>query len=149
MTDLRLPPDAIGGRPNCGLVAMAVVANVSLSDATEAYQKACKEITGRRMQGNWRGRTYDNIRNRAFKHLGVSLHRFPIHGMTLKKLIHCINIAPNDTTYLITTTQHIQVVRGYTVIDQGGPCHIDQYWGRRKRVRDVLIADTGDSNETK
>lgn len=141
--NLQLPPDAIGDHPNCGLIAMAVAANVNLSEASEAYQKACKEILGRRMQGNWKGRTYDSIRNYALVHyLGVSLYESPVRGgMSLKHLVHCINLNDNPTTYIITTTGHVQVVNRHTVVDQGGPCHINDYWGRRKKVKEVLFVD--------
>lgn len=139
MTDLKLPPDASGSKPNCGLVAIAVVAGCTLTEATEAYQKACESFFGRRMQGNWRGRTFDSIRNAALlESFGISLYRVPVKGMTLTKLVEHINVGGGDTTYIVTTTGHAQVVKGEYVIDQCGPSHISEYWGRRKRVRDIV-----------
>lgn len=40
--------------------------------------------------------------------------------------------------YLVRTTGHIQIVRDNMVVDQGGLKPIDEYWGRRKQVKEVI-----------
>ena len=141
MTHLNLPADAIGHQPNCGLMAMAVASGKSLEEVTEAYQKACEDVRGRRMTGNWRGRTYDVIRDKAMtKYLGMKLSRIPVKGMMLKKLAQWLE--PN-TVYIVTTTGHCQTLQRIDddvfVADQRGVVKMDEYWGKGKRVRDVLI----------
>ncbi len=134
---IKLPADAQGHLPNCGLTAMAVAANITLKEATEAYQKACVELRGKPMQGNWKGRTYDSIRLVAMiKHLGLKLTKCPVKGMTLKKLTRYLQ---KDVKYIVTTTGHVQVVENGIVVDQSGVCAINDYWGKGKKVKDVLI----------
>ncbi|MBG23718.1 MAG: hypothetical protein CMF22_10380 [Idiomarinaceae bacterium] len=134
---LQLPPDAQGHLPNCGLTAMAVAAGKTLKEATEAYQKACEKVRGRRMQGNWKGRTYNRIRDKAMvEYMGLKLQRIPVHGMSLQKLSRYLQ--PN-VKYIITTTGHVQVVESGCVVDQSGVFSMDEYWGRRKKVTDVLV----------
>lgn len=137
---MQLPPDAVGHLPNCGLTAMAIVANVSLAEATEAYQKSHFDITGKNKRSNWKGRTFDDVRQHALKnYLNVELEYRFIRGMTLAR---CCRLLAQDGVYLVVTTGHVQVVekRGelpVMVADQGGTVTLSTYWGNRKKVKQI------------
>ena len=66
MENLALPVDAQHG-PNCGLTALAVVASVTLAEATAAYIRQYPLYVG----SNWKGGTYWTYTMQAAKHLGV------------------------------------------------------------------------------
>lgn len=136
---MSLPKDAKSG-PNCGLTSLAIVAGCSLKEAEEAYQQSLEAIVGRRMQGNWRGRTYMEPLKRAMTKKGVKYAT--MLGVPQKVLHRFIkeNADPNKR-YLIRTTGHIQIVRGNMVVDQAGLKPIDNYWGRRKQVKEILVID--------
>lgn len=134
---LNLPADAKGNMPNCGLTAMAVACNITLEEATQAYQKACCDVFGKAMQGNWKGRTYGNIRHKAMvDYIGTELEE-----IDFKKPCNLRNLAytlEKDTKYIITTTGHVQVIENDSVIDQRGVVNIKDYWGAGKKVKSVL-----------
>ena len=141
MEKLALPTDAARG-PNCGLTSLAVVAGVTLADATAAYIRQYPRYVG----SNWKGGTRWTYTMQAAKHLGVRYvddtpldPRYNIRivkRMSLKTFVK--NHAVPGSRYMIRTTGHVQVVQDGMVIDQGGVRHIDEYRGAGKIVKDVL-----------
>jgi len=141
MEKLALPTDATRG-PNCGLTALAVVAGVTLADATAAYIRQYPRYVG----SNWKGGTRWTYTMQAAKHLGVLyVDDMPLDTrydcriekrMSLKTFVkkHAIP----GKRYMIRTTGHVQVVQDNMVIDQAGVRHIDEYRGAGKIVKDVL-----------
>jgi len=133
MEKLALPTDATRG-PNCGLTALAVVAGVTLADATAAYIRQYPRYVG----SNWKGGTRWTYTMQAAKHLGVRyVDDMPLDTrMSLKTFVkkHAIP----GKRYMIRTTGHVQVVQDNMVIDQAGVRHIDEYRGAGKIVKDVL-----------
>ena len=141
MENLALPVDAQHG-PNCGLTALAVVAGVTLAEATAAYIRQYPNYVG----SNWKGGTRWTYTMQAAKHLGVRyVDDTPLEDgynirivkrMSLKTFVkkHAIP----GKRYMIRTTGHVQVVQDGMVIDQGGVRHIDEYRGAGKIVKDAL-----------
>lgn len=85
----------------------------------------------------WTGATTRTERYTALRHLGVAFEmvRLP-RPVTLKTFVACF--AEPAERYVVTTTGHVQVVRGTDVLDQCGVRPIGTYWGARKRVKEVL-----------
>ena len=141
MENLALPADAQRG-PNCGLTALAVVAGVTLADATAAYIRQYPRFVG----SNWKGGTRWTYTMQAAKHLGVRYvddtpldPRYTtriVKRMTLKTFVK--KHAMPRHRYMIRTTGHVQVVQDGMVIDQCGVRHIDEYPCAGKIVKNVL-----------
>lgn len=141
MENLALPVDAQHG-PNCGLTALAVVAGVTLAEATAAYIRQYPRYVG----SNWKGGTYWTYTMQAAKHLGVRYvddtpldPRYTIRivkRMSLKTFVK--KHALPGKRYMVRTTGHVQVLQDGMVIDQGGVRHIDEYRGAGKIVKDAL-----------
>jgi len=141
MENLALPVDAQHG-PNCGLTALAVVAGVTLAEATAAYIRQYPNYVG----SNWKGGTHWTYTMQAAKHLGVRyVDDTPLEDgynirivkrMSLKTFVkkHAIP----GKRYMVRTTGHVQVLQDGMVIDQGGVRHIDEYRGAGKIVKDAL-----------
>ena len=141
MEHLALPVDAQRG-PNCGLTALAVVAGVTLAEATAAYIRQYPRYVG----SNWKGGTYWTYTMQAAKHLGVRYvddtpldPRYTIRivkRMSLKTFVK--KHALPGKRYMVRTTGHVQVLQDGMVIDQCGVRHIDEYRGAGKIVKDAL-----------
>jgi len=141
MENLALPVDAQRG-PNCGLTALAVVAGVTLAEATAAYIRQYPRFVG----SNWKGGTRWTYTKQAAEHLGVRyVDDTPLEDgytirivkrMSLKTFVkkHAIP----GKRYMVRTTGHVQVLQDGIVIDQGGVRHIDEYFGAGKIVKDAL-----------
>jgi len=141
MENLALPVDAQRG-PNCGLTALAVVAGVTLAEATAAYIRQYPRFVG----SNWKGGTRWTYTMQAAKHLGVRyVDDTPLEDgynirivkrMSLKTFVkkHAIP----GKRYMVRTTGHVQVLQDGMVIDQCGVRHIDEYRGAGKIVKDAL-----------
>ena len=141
MENLALPVDAQHG-PNCGLTALAVVASVTLAEATAAYIRQYPLYVG----SNWKGGTYWTYTVQAAKHLGVRyVDDTPLEDgynirivkrMSLKTFVN--KHALPGKRYMVRTTGHVQVLQDGMVIDQCGVRHIDEYRGAGKIVKDAL-----------
>jgi len=141
MENLALPADAQHG-PNCGLTALAVVAGVTLAEATAAYIRQYPNYVG----SNWKGGTRWTYTMQAAKHLGVRyVDDTPLEDgynirivkrMSLKTFVKKHTIP--GKRYMVRTTGHVQVLQDGMVIDQGGVRHIDEYRGAGKIVKDAL-----------
>ena len=141
MEHLALPVDAQRG-PNCGLTALAVVAGVTLAEATAAYIRQYPHYVG----SNWKGGTRWTYTMQAAKHLGVRYvddtpldPRYTIRivkRMSLKTFVK--KHALPGKRYMVRTTGHVQVLQDGMVIDQRGVRHIDEYRGAGKIVKDAL-----------
>jgi len=141
MEHLALPVDAQRG-PNCGLTALAVVAGVTLAEATAAYIRQYPRFVG----SNWKGGTRWTYTMQAAKHLGVRyVDDTPLEdGYTIRivKRMSLKTFVKKHTLpgkrYMVRTTGHVQVLQDGMVIDQCGVRHIDEYRGAGKIVKDAL-----------
>lgn len=130
MMDFALPRDAFRGS-HCGVQAVAVAAGISLTKAFRVFRKHCAIAR----QGNWKGGTRYGDRIKVLDKLGVKYDKLdPAHtnGMTLQRFMR--DVANPNHVYMVTTTGHVQLVRGSQVLDQKGVQEIGDFWGRRKRI---------------
>lgn len=116
MESMSLPEDN-RKNGNCGITALAIVLGVSFDEVWNAYQ----EFHPRK--GNWKGTTHHYPRLKVLKKYGVKFNdgerKKNKRNMSLKSWVHW-HQRPN-TTYMITTTGHVQVVRNGMVMDQTTP----------------------------
>lgn len=122
-------PEKIGGF--CGVLAVAVCANVPFAKAWEALRII------KRKDGRWKGSTRNEERVQALTMLGASFRDSgPVRPMALTTWV--FRCAKPNVTYLVRTRGHVQVIRNRIVLDQKGSVPIRLYWGRNKRVTQFL-----------
>lgn len=142
MHTIQMPADSVTGQPNCGLVSMAIGANSSVEHAMAAYNRAYWDLYGRYKRGNWKGRTNSLVRQRALSmYMGVAMTGVKSQNAPLYKVVE--SDLPIGRRYIVQTTGHVQILeRGsngeYYVADQTGVHKMSEYWGRRKRIKNVI-----------
>lgn len=112
---IDLPPDAFRGG-HCGVQAVAVVADISLTKCFRVFQETCPTLKRKR---RWTGGTYWGQRIRVLNKLGVKYEELnPLHtkGITLQRFVK--DVANPNHVYMVTTTGHVQLVRGGQVLDR-------------------------------
>ena len=127
--NFNLPADAKLG-PNCGVTAIAASTGQSFA---RVWNLCAKHLTHRK---RFRGGTIHSERLKVLDELGANYEVVPHERMTLQAF--CQRVARPRTTYMVTTTRHVQLVRiiegvAY-VLDQSGCKAIDEYRGRRKFI---------------
>jgi len=128
------PKDARRGGV-CGVLSIAA----STGQSFERVYSLCASYSH---QKRFKGGTTLEQRLKVLSHLGVDYQRIQMPRMTLKKFADWY--AKPDTTYMVTTTRHVQLIRIIEgepyALDQGGNKHIDAFWGKNKFInRDILI----------
>jgi len=124
-----LPMDARRG-PNCGVTAIAASTGQSFE---RVWNLCAKHLTHRK---RFKGGTIHEQRLKVLDELGADYEVVEHERMTL--VAFCQRVARPRTTYMVTTTSHVQLVRiiegqAY-VLDQRGCKAISEYWGRRKFI---------------
>lgn len=129
---LQLPADVpTYHAPICGVVAIALAANIPFTQAWE--------LTKLRMSSpnRWRGRTTLKQRVRLLDVLDVPYEAVNLpRRMTLKTFVE--NHTRRDVTYKVTVTGHVVTVRNNAVADQNGVFNILLHRSRRQQVRNAL-----------
>lgn len=131
-----LPKDAKGGN-HCGVQAVAVVAQKLLGETKEIFKAQCSRIRKKR---SWAGGTLHKERVKVLKFLGVKFKELNTNytdGVTLQRFVK--DIANPNFTYIVTTTLHVQLVKGSKILDQQGKAEISDYWGRRKKISKPVL----------
>ena len=126
-----LPKDAKRGN-HCGVQAVAVVAQKLLEETMEVFKAKCSRIKSKK---RWSGGTTHPERVKVLKFLGVKfkeLNTSYTNGVTLQRFVK--EIANPNFTYIVTTTSHVQLVKGSKILDQQGKAEISDFWGRRKKI---------------
>ena len=143
--EFKLPGGAFMGG-HCGVQAVAVAAGISLTKAFRVFQETCPRTRRKR---TWGGGTFHSERVKVLDKLGVKYDQLdPAHtkGLTLQRFIK--DVANPNHVYMVTTTQHVQLVRGGQVLDQKGVQEIANFWGARKRITfPVLRIDVAEAAE--
>jgi hypothetical protein len=139
--------------PNCGVTAMAIASGISFDASWDLLKKICSgpRFDGRGKAWNstkFTGGTYDSERAKAYKKIGLKTtevkldkikKRLKVKNLTLRKFMKWGS--KKDTTYIITSGNHVQVAKDGWLIDQNGPTTIDKFWQRNayiKLVREVV-----------
>jgi len=112
----------------CGIISVALFTGAGFAEVWDTIRRA------HRKPGNWGGGTRHNERLTAIRKLNKGRSAaFKVQRMTLRKWINLH--AKDDTTYMIRTTGHIQVVRNGFVYDQSGCWSILEHPGKNKMVQ--------------
>lgn len=137
MMDFALPRDAFRGG-HCGVQAVAVAAGKTLAETFDLFrQHAGNRIKRKR---RWSGGTHYYERKKVMNAIGVEFAVLPngnTEGMTLQRFMR--DVANPNHVYMVTTTGHVQLVRGSQVLDQRGVQEIGDFWGRRKRISQPVM----------
>lgn len=131
----RNPDDQKRG-PNCGVTATAIASGVSFSRAWNTWRTIGRAYS----KPQWKGGTYTCNQTDALDKLGIEFSHYKAGtcdaiGGTLKSFVD--GWAMEGKLYMVTTTGHVQCVMNGHVIDQKGAKRIEDYWGKRKRVKDI------------
>lgn len=120
-------PDRAARVGCCGVISVALFTGASFNDVWTTIQRV------HRKPGNWKGSTRHNERMSAARKLNKGRSAaFKTQRMTLRRWINLH--AVDDTTYMVKTTGHIQVVRNGFVYDQSGCWSILDYPGNHKII---------------
>ncbi len=125
------PADTPNG-PNCGLTAIATAGGRSFAAVAHTF----RTLYTRR--GGWKGGTRGHERRAVMDRMGIRYVEVPLsRSMTLATWA-AVYSTPGER-YIVTTTGHVQTVGDLHVTDQNNNAvRLSRYWGRRKRVREVL-----------
>lgn len=131
---------------NCGVTAVSIAAGISFQQAWDLFVKHCPRI---KRNKKWSGGTYDYEREIIMEKLKIKyqshsplqiLHMLPSKSPCNFTLEYFTEWgARPGQLYIITTTQHVQILQDGWVIDQNGPVKIGEHWGRKKRVMGVEV----------
>ena len=127
----KLQGKSIDELPICGVLSVSKVSNISLEETFNTFKRLTKKTNG------WKGRTFHSERVKVLKHYNVKYQEFNLFGMTLKTFVDQHTV--KDTTYIVTTSSHVQVIKNDMVTDQEGTVHISEYWGRNKKLKKTQI----------
>jgi hypothetical protein len=122
----------IAKKPICGVLSVAMIANVTFARATQA----CKNnmLSFQKRHG---GKTYHEQRINALKELGVECREIPVtQKLTLGATIELI--CRPSRTYMITTSSHVVTVAQDEVADQDTICWHREHPARRCFVRHIV-----------
>lgn len=121
---MKYPEDGISSDGNCGIVAMACLAETSVASMFEHFR------TTYNRRSNWRGSVKLGQVVEALAHFGIEteeIYKKKETTMTLKTLVnkHC-----RRGLYLVLTTSHMQVLYRGAVYDQSASgCAVEEHWG--------------------
>jgi len=144
------PDDQVHG-PNCGVTAVAIAMGISFNQSWELHKKVGKK------SNKWKGSTFSHDRIKVLNKLNAKYRVYngytdiTKYGRITKRsnlsfsydtpitLSKYVKWNCNTTsTYIITTTGHVQVVKGGWVIDQCDSKPIHEWSGKRKYVKQVI-----------
>lgn len=119
-------------KPICGVLAVALAAEVSYDVATASCKQAMHDLYPSRQR--FGGKTYENQIDLALERLAVKFEKtaFITHK---PRLIDLVKTFEPDTLYHVITPKHISCVRNGQLVDQAGLGPIDICPFAHKRVR--------------
>ncbi len=135
--DFALPRDAFRGG-HCGVQAVAVAAGKTLAETFDLFRQHGGHRIRRKRR--WSGGTIYHERQRVMDALNIQFDCLPqshTEGVTLQRFMR--DVANPNHVYMVTTTGHVQLVRGSQVLDQRGVQEIGDFWGRRKRISQPVM----------
>jgi hypothetical protein len=136
MTQFSLPEDAKRGG-HCGVQAVAIASQKLLEETKQIFKANCSRI---KKQRSWVGGTLHHERVKVLKHLGVKFKEVKpsyTKGVTLQRFVK--DIANPKATYIVTTTHHVQLVKGSDILDQRGVSNVSDFWGSRKKISKPVL----------
>jgi hypothetical protein len=132
---MALPADYDTLRPDCGVVAVAVIAGISYAKARELLAAEGKR------DGRWRGGTSLAQREAVLRRLGFTLHTVKVPRMRLETWALSRWARPEDQQqrYMVRVRGHVMLQQGLAVLDQRGRNNVFKHWARRKIVTHVFV----------
>ena len=129
------PADQRSG-PNCGVTATAICSGVSFNRAWNTWKTLGVAYY---TSPKWKGATYTHHQGKVLTKLGVEYEKVAFNRCNLRTLVKTLE---RGKLYMVTTGSHVQLVMDEHVIDQRGPKHIEDYWGKKKFVEKILEIKT-------
>lgn len=118
-------------KPICGVLSVAMIAEVTFARATEAIKNNLMPF-----QKRHGGKTYAEQRKNALLELGFKSRELPVTKMTLEKWVgKCSELGK---IYMVTTSSHVVTVIDGMVADQVEIKDFMQHGSRRCYIRHVL-----------
>ena len=128
---MALPEGNLRGG-NCGVTAVAIATGRPFNEVWDFIKKSA----GRR---RWNGSTSLIDRFVALKHFGVYFTVEPLVGKPmLQDWIRQVAIKEPNVRFMVTTCDHVQIVKGTSVIDQCGLKDYIGYRWKRKHVINIM-----------
>ena len=100
----KLPADAVC-RSNCGVIAVTVAAGLPYKTVENKFRMLPRIA---KKKGRWTGGTSEKERLEVMDAMGLEYEALEVMGMTLNRF--CNDIAQRNELYMVTTTQHVQLV---------------------------------------
>lgn len=125
--------EELARKPICGVLAVAVVANITFAEATDLVKKHM--LPHQKRHG---GKTYAEQRYGALNDCGVKYMPLNVKRQTLLRFLR----ENPEGTYMIEVTGHVVVYKDGLVIDQSQIANVEEHWAKRKFIIEVFeIAD--------
>jgi hypothetical protein len=123
------------GGPNCGVSALAIVANIHFNKAWSLL------IQRKKRKSQWKGSTWETDIEWALTRLGIPFTSTPhTERLTVRRFAE--RIAQPGQTYLLFTGTHALVLRDDVVIDNGGKRTPFNDKGRVRHIFHILDRTT-------
>ena len=119
-------------KPICGVLSVAMLANVTFARATQAIKNNLMP-----WQKRHGGKTYHEQRLNALRELGVNFVQHPTPAkQTLERWV--LTSADPSKVYAVQTTKHVVTVKDGIVVDQYEINPIEKFGAKRCFVREVV-----------
>lgn len=122
-------------KPICGVLAVAIAANVTYDVACQTLTDSLKVVHPSRQR--FGGKTSTVQRNHALKSLGVKFEETEIAAKK-PRLIDAIKDFEPGIIYLVVTPKHVQAIRDGFLIDQGRLQRVELCPQAKKRVSNIV-----------
>lgn len=125
-------------KPICGVLALAIAADISFAEANEKLKEAMHKVSPSRQR--FCGPSTNAERDYAMEKLGVEFKEIPVSSLgarTMKLKDICAKLEPGKL-YHINTPKHISTFRNGFLIDQGRNKPVDGVSFKEKRVSRIL-----------
>lgn len=128
---IKYPEKMVFGLPNCGIVAMAICANVDLETATEWFRR--KQMPNR----NWRGSTHHVYYDAFLREHGVWFNRVDYGKDRIRTIGDFAAWQSEGRLYAIRSAGHMMVCQDGWIADQHRICRLDgsDFWKRNARLK--------------
>ena len=100
----KLPDDAVS-RSNCGVIAVTVASGLQYKTVENKFRMLPRIA---KKKGRWTGGTNEKERLEVMDSMGLEYEALEVMGMSLNRF--CNDIAQRNELYMVTTTQHVQLV---------------------------------------
>jgi len=127
---IKYPENMVFGLSNCGIVAMAICAGVSLDTATEWFRAV------QRPNRNWQGSTRHVHYDRFLREYGKWFNRVDYDRTRIRTVGDFAEwFAKPGTIYAIRSAGHCMTVKDGYILDQSQIAKARDHWKRNARIK--------------